>query len=304
MDYNWRFSVRIAFKTEKGISYQGVVEDFFRLRKFEKYYGKINLIFFSPPFPLNRKKRYGNYTGDEYLEWFSNLAIELKKYLSPKGSIVVEMGNSWESGKPTMSTLSLRSMLAFLEKGEFHLCEQFIWYNPAKLPSPAQWVNIERIRVKDSFTHIWWMSNTDKPLANNRRVLEDYSDSMRKLLKSKKYNSGVRPSEHNIGEESFLKKHGGAIPSNVIIAANTHSNSPYLDYCRNIGLVPHPARMPEDIPKFFIKMLTNKRGLVLDPFGGSNTTGAVAELLNRRWISIEANQDYIKGSKGRFIRKY
>ena len=293
--------MRLAFKTETGRSYHGKIEDFFRLDKFKKYHGRINLIFFSPPFPLNRKKKYGNFTGEEYLEWFSGLAEKFSKYLTPKGSIVIEMGNSWEPHRPVMSTLSLRAMISFLEAGEFYLCEQFVWYNPARLPSPIQWVNIERIRVKDSFTHIWWMSKTDKPKANNRRVLEEYSTSMKKLLRSKKYNSGLRPSEHTIGKKSFLNKNKGAIPSNVIVAANTHSSSPYLNYCKAKGISPHPARMPEEIPRFFIKMLTNKGDLVLDPFGGSNTTGAVAETLGRKWLSIEADGDYISGSKGRFI---
>ena len=66
----------------------------------------------------------------------------------------------------------------------------------------------------------------------------------------------------------------------------------------------HPARMPEELAEFFIRFLTNpkKRSLVLDPFAGSNTTGYAASQNKRRWISIEENKDYIKGSKGRFIK--
>jgi site-specific DNA-methyltransferase (cytosine-N4-specific) len=112
-----------------------------------------------------------------------------------------------------MSTLALEALLAFLRKGEFVLCQQFICYNPARLPSPAQWVNVERIRVKDAYTHLWWMSTIDRPKANNRNVLKEYSGSMQKLLKSKKYNAGARPSEHHIGEKSFLRNNKGAILS-------------------------------------------------------------------------------------------
>ena len=66
----------------------------------------------------------------------------------------------------------------------------------------------------------------------------------------------------------------------------------------------HPARMPEELAEFFIRFLANpkKRSLVLDPFAGSNTTGYAASQNKRRWISIEENKDYIKGSKGRFIK--
>lgn len=180
------------------------------------------------------------------------------------------------------------------------MCQQFVWYNLAKLPSPAQWVNVDRVRVKDSFTHIWWMSKTPKPKADNRKVLVEYSESMKKLLKNQKYNSGIRPSEHNIGEESFLKNNEGAIASNVLVSSNTQSFNGYLSYCRERKIDLHPARMPIDIPVFFIKMLTDENDLILDPFGGSNTTGEAAEKLNRNWLAVELNEHYIQGSKGRF----
>jgi hypothetical protein len=70
------------------------------------------------------------------------------------------MGNAWEPGRPVMSTLALRSLLKFIDSAELNLCQQIVWHNPAKLPSPAQWVNVERIRVKDSYTHVWWLAKT------------------------------------------------------------------------------------------------------------------------------------------------
>ena len=107
------------------------------------------LIFTSPPFPLNRKKRYGNKTGKEYLAWLHDLAPRLTELLTPNGSIVLELGNAWEPGIPVMSTLALEAFLDFKKAGRLNLCQQFICHNPARLPSPAQWVTVERIRVKD-----------------------------------------------------------------------------------------------------------------------------------------------------------
>src|SRR5690606_30415596 len=88
--------------------------------------------------------------------------------------------------------------------------------NPSRLPSPAPWVTIKRIRTIDSYTNVWWMSKSDFPKADNRKVLRPYSKSMQKLLKDQKYNSGRRPSEHVISETSFLKNHNGSIMHNVI----------------------------------------------------------------------------------------
>lgn len=266
----------------------------------DRFRGNVNLVFTSPPFPLNRKKKYGNEVGEAYIDWLCKFGPLLLDMLSPNGSIVIEIGNSWESGSPSMSTLATRALLEFQSRNELHLCQEFVWNNPAKLPTPVQWVNIERIRVKDSFTKLWWMAKVPKPKASNKRVLQEYSPSMKSLLEKKKYNAGSRPSEHQIGEESFFTDNGGAIPSNVLTFANTHAGTPYQRYCKENGLKAHPARMPPELAQFFIKFLTEENDLVLDPFGGSNTTGAAAEALNRNWLTIEAERSYIEGSLGRF----
>ena len=199
-----------------------------------------------------------------------------------------------------MSTLAMEALLAFKEHGRLHLCQQFICHNPARLPSPAQWVNRERIRVKDAYTNLWWMSPTDRPAADNRRVLATYSLRMQRILRLGTYNAGTRPSQHTIGKTSFIKNNGGAIPSNVLTVSNTTSNDAYLRYCRQESLDIHPARMPPDLPEFFIRFLTKPRNLVFDPFSGSNSTGAAAESLKRRWLATEPNLAYIEGSIARF----
>lgn len=290
----------LAYATPRGRMLFGKSDAMLTDGSLVRFEGKVNLIFTSPPFPLNRKKRYGNETGEAYIEWICAFGPLFKKMLTPDGSIVVEMGNSWEPGMPVMSTLALRALLEFQEKNELHLCQEFIWHNPARLPSPAQWVNVERSRVKDSFTKLWWMAPSEKPKASNHRVLQEYSKAMKSLLKRGKYNAGKRPSEHDISETAFLRDNGGAIPSNVLTYANTQSGDAYQTYCRENRLPLHPARMPPDLAKFFIKFLTETDDVVLDPFGGSNTTGAAAEDLERFWISIEASEDYVKGSRGRF----
>lgn len=290
----------VAYATQWGRMILGKSDEVLDESSLARFEGKVDLIFTSPPFPLTRQKKYGNETGDAYVQWLCAFGPLFKKMLTPNGSIVIELGNSWEPGMPVMSTLPVRSLLEFQTRNDLYLCQEFIWQNPAKLPSPAQWVNIERIRVKDSFTKLWWMSPNKTPKANNQRVLQEYSKAMKGLLKKGTYNSGKRPSEHDISETAFLRDNGGAIPSNVLTYANTHSSDPYQTYCRQNNFESHPARMPSDLAKFFIKFLTEPGDLVLDPFGGSNTTCAAAEELERFWISIESSANYIKGSRGRF----
>lgn len=278
----------------------GKVEHALKEKPLSDLHGKVNLVFTSPPFPLKRQKSYGNLGGDHYLNWLRDLAPEFADLLADDGSIVIEIGNCWEPGRPVMSTLPLRALLEFQESGELHLCQQFIAHNPSRLPGPAQWVNIERNRVKDSYTHLWWMAKSDRPKADNRNVLTEYSDAMKNLLRRRDYNRGVRPSGHRIDGDTFLRDNGGAIPPSVLTFANTRSRDPYRQYCLSRRIPIHPARMAPNIVEFFIKFLTRPGDLVVDPFAGSNTTGAVAEMLGRKWLSVEALSDYVAGSRGRF----
>lgn len=291
-----------AYKTDYGTCFYGDATLLETGPLWATIEGQVDLILTSPPFALARRKKYGNLVGDEYIEWFASLSQTFAKLLKPRGSIVIEMGNAWIKGKPIMATHPIRALLEFMDRGNLNLCQQFIWHNPARLPSPAQWVNVERIRVKDAFTHIWWMAKDEKPQANNRNVLKEYSQSMMDLFERGTYNAGVRPSEHQIGEKSFLTNNNGAIRSNVFTISNTRSSSPYLTYCRKNKYKRNPARMPSEIAEFFIRFLTKPGNLVLDPFAGSNTTGAVAESLGRSWISIEKSIEYILGSRGWFVQ--
>lgn len=294
--------VRQGYRLADGQMLVGTFEEFLVSQYCRRYSGQVQLILTSPPFPLNRKKRYGNKNGEEYLEWLGALGAAFRELLTPDGSVVLELGNAWERGKPTMSTLPLRALLAVLEGGKLHLCQQFVCNNPARLPSPVQWVNKERIRVKDTFTHIWWMAPSERPYANNRSVLTPYGKRMRTLLSTGHYNSGLRPSGYIIGDSSFLNNNGGAIPGNVLTIPNTGSTDAYRRYCLDNQLPVHPARMQPALARFFIDLLTRPGDVVMDPFAGSNTTGALARQSARRWLSIEPTAEYVAGSKGRFKR--
>lgn len=285
-----------------------------------KFKGKVNLIITSPPFPLNSKKKYGNKKGDEYLKWFTDLAPIFSELLVKDGSLVIEIGNSWEPDRPVQSLLHLECLFGLVKhpKANLRLIQEFICYNPSKLPSPAQWVTVNRYRTVDSYTHVWWLSKNDFPKANNEKVLRPYSKSMLQLLKSQKYNAGKRPSEHNISKEGFLKNNGGSIahnffeleqmdngrdvrlPHNVLSFSNTNSNDFFLKKCREVKMIPHPARMSGGLVNFFIEFLTEEGDLVMDPFSGSNTTGFCAEKLKRKWLSFEIEKDYIKQAVLRF----
>lgn len=260
--------------------------------------GSVDLIMTSPPFGLVRKKSYGNEDADQYCDWFRPFAEGFKRALSEKGSLVIDIGGAWISGQPTRSLYHFKLLIMLVEEFGFHLCQEHYWWNPSKLPSPAEWVNIRRVRVKDAVNSIWWLSKTPFPKASNRRVLQPYSKSMQHLLVNG-YVAKLRPSGHDISEK-FSRNNGGSVPPNLLAVANTESNGRYQDFCRAKNLPIHPARFPAALPEYFVRMLTDAGDLVVDPFAGSCVTGAVAEALDRRWVCCELDEQYLEGAMARF----
>ncbi|MBW7864452.1 MAG: site-specific DNA-methyltransferase [Candidatus Hydrogenedentes bacterium] len=262
----------------------------------------VDLVMTSPPFALRRQKTYGNVEETDYVAWILPFSKEVFRVLKPTGSFVLDLGGAYRAGVPSRSLYNFRVLLTLCDEVGFHLAEDFYWFNPAKLPSPIEWVNKRKIRAKDAVNTIWWFGKTEFPKADVRKVLAPYSKRMKKLIQDPEsfYQPKKRPSGHDIST-GFSKDNGGAIPSNLLSIPNTDSNSTYLWLCKEFGLERHPARFPEDLPAFFIKMLTDEGDLVLDIFGGSNTTGFTAEALSRRWLTFDLSRDYLVTSVLRFL---
>lgn len=258
----------------------------------------VDLIMTSPPFGLVRKKSYGNEDADEYCNWFRPFAEGFKRVLKDDGSLVIDIGGAWVPGQPTRSLYHFKLLIMLVEEYGFHLCQEHYWWNPAKLPTPAEWVNVRRVRVKDAVNTVWWLSKTPFPKANNRRILAPYSKSMQDLLRNG-YVAKLRPSGHDISSK-FQKDNGGSVPPNLLAIANTESTSRYQEYCRDNNIPIHPARFPPQLPEYFVRFLTDKGDTVLDPFGGSCVTGAVAEALGRKWVCCEMSEEYLNGALARF----
>jgi site-specific DNA-methyltransferase (cytosine-N4-specific) len=256
----------------------------------------VALVLTSPPFALRRQKAYGNVAATDYVDWFWPFAEEIHRVLRPDGSFVYDLGGAWNPGSGTRSLFQYELILRLSKI--FYLAQDFYWFNPSRLPTPAQWVTIKRTRVKDAVNTLWWLAKTTEPQADNRRVLRPYSKSMKRLLRDG-YDPALRPSQHEISPH-FRRDNGGAIPPNLLSIPNTRSSDSYFQQCRAAGLPIHPARFPNPLPEFFIRFLTEPKQLVLDPFAGSNVTGQVAQALGRRWLATEINADYVAGSRFRF----
>lgn len=282
------------YQTEFGMAYLGDSLDI--LKHIPD--NSVNLVLTSPPFALTSQKEYGNKQEHEYIDWFLQFSEEFRRIITHDGSFVVDLGGAYLPGHPTRSIYQYELLCKLVKEQKFFLAQEFFHYNPARLPAPAEWVNVRRIRVKDSVNLVWWLSKSEYPKADNKKILRPYTEAMKSLLK-KGYTAKKRPSGHDITEK-FNKDHGGAIPPNLLELGNNESNSVYMIKSKENGGKAHPARFPKRFAEFFIKFLTDEGDTILDPFAGSNTTGYAAEHLSRNWIACEINEDYIKNSMLRF----
>lgn len=294
----FQLNVPYSYRTEHGAMYCGDARNLLRCMPDNS----VNLIVTSPPFALQRAKEYGNSLQADYCDWFLTFAELVYTKLRADGSFVLDLGGAYEKGAPVRSLYNFRLLIRLVDELGFFLAEDFYWHNPAKLPSPIEWVNKRKLRVKDSVDTVWWLSKTEWPKANVRQVLTEYSPRMQQLLKDpdRFYSAKKRPSGHDIGL-AFGKDNGGAIPSNLLQIPNTDSNSQYLRGCKQVGAPQHPARFPARLPEFFIRFLTEPGDVVVDIFAGSNTTGYVADRESRHWLAFEERLDYVAASAFRFL---
>ena len=288
-----------VYTTKNGACYLGDSSEL--LRRLPE--GSVDLVVTSPPFALLRQKSYGNLDQSDYVEWLCSFGVEVRRVLRETGSFVLDLGGAYQRGVPVRSLYQYRVLLKMCDEVKLFLAEEFFWHNPAKLPSPIEWVNKRKLRAKDSVDTVWWFSKSEWPKADIRNVLVPYSERMKALLKDpeKFYKPKNRPSGHEISRSFGSPENGGAIPPNLLQIPNTESNSSYLRLAKLVGSEAHPARFPAALPEFFIKFLTDERDWVVDIFAGSNTTGKAAEQLGRRWIAMELDANYAASSALRFM---
>lgn len=293
-------AVKPAYTTSLGAAYCGDSRQL--LEKLPDQ--SINLVITSPPFALLREKEYGNKAQTEYVDWLCSFAKIVYRKLKEDGSFILDLGGAYERGSPTRSLYNFRVPIRFCDELGFVFNEDFYWHNPSKLPSPIEWVNKRKLRVKDSINTIWWFGRSPWAKANVSNVLAEYSERMKTLIKDPAafFDAAKRPSGHDVTLK-FGKDNGGAIPPNLLQIPNSESNGQYTAACKAIDVAPHPARFPSKLPQFFIRFLTDPGDLVVDIFAGSNTTGMVAEEEDRRWLAFDERADYLAASAFRFLPK-
>lgn len=284
-----------VFVTPDGCALWGMAEDLASVVD----PASVQLLFTSPPYALNTKKAYGNEQGHAYVDWLSRVIEALMPIIAANGSLVLNLGDTWNPGSPTVSLYQERAIIALQDRLGLHLCQRLLWNNPSAMPVPSNYVGVERIRLKNAVETLWWLSPSERPFADNRAILEPYSERMQARLAAGGDTPRKSPSGHDKRPGAFSADNGGAIAPNVFRIPNTGDHA-YAQACRKAGLPVHPARMPQELARKMIGFLTREGDIVADPFGGSGTTARAAEDLGRRWITTDQFREYVEGAKLRF----
>ncbi len=240
---------------------------------------QVDLIVTSPPYADARRKHYDSVHPDKFVEWFLTFHEPFFKALKPEGSLVINIKDKVIDG--VRHRYVWRMMDALCDQGWLAI-EDYIWHKTN--PMPGAWPS----RLSDGWEYCFHLAKSKRPYFNADAVRKPIGDWVESRLRKL---GGNDLSRHNsVNESGFgrdISKWVGkqtVLPSNVISRALVGKN-------KN-----HPAVFPVDLPLFFIKLLSPENGLVVDPFGGSGSTGIAALSVGRDCVLIDNNPQYCQAA--------
>ncbi len=239
----------------------------------------IDMVFTSPPYAERRKTTYGGIPENDYVDWFLPIGAEIKRILKPTGSFFLNIKPHTNKGERSLYVYDLVCQLK-RETG-FMFVEEYCWTKNA-FPGSLKG------RFKNAFEPVYHFTKgnpnqiTFNPIACGTPMKEEsIARTYRKQCGEPKNGSGMTGmNTTNIRNLEFAR------PSNVINVNNVSNQFSDKQL--------HPATFPEGLVEFFVKSFTNENDIVLDPFGGSGTTGIVCKNHKRQFILMEKQQEYFE----------
>lgn len=311
----WRLAVRnkkglheatphtrlIAFSTNLGVAIWGRCET--ALAGLD---APVTCVITSPPYLLRKRRAYGGPVDEiEYVDFLTRALEPVIAHLAPGGSLCLNLSNdAFEPGSPARTLCRERLLITLCDRFGLKRMDTLIWHNPSRVPGPVQWASKRRVQLNCGYEVIDWLCNDpSRVTSDNRRVLEAHTRKHLALIaqggeqREASYGDGA----YHLRVGSFGNTTDGRIPRNVLTRG--HRCADTLQYRRDakaLGLPIHGAMQPLSIADFLVRFLSNVGDLILDPFGGTVTTGMAAERQGRRWVVVEALLDYLRGAAERF----
>ena len=219
--------------------------------------GSVNLIFADPPYNIG--KRFGDFvdtwdSDEAYADWCMSWLEKCIEKLSANGSLYV------------MSSTQCIPYLDILLRKKLNILSRIVWsYDSSGVQAKNHFGSMYEpilFCVKDKEDYIF----------NNQDILvEAKTGSQRKLIDYRK----AIPTPYNTQK----------VPGNVWEFSRVRYRMEEYEE--------HPTQKPEALLERVILASSNPGDVVMDPFSGTFTTGAVAKRLNRKTINIELNLEYV-----------
>jgi site-specific DNA-methyltransferase (adenine-specific) len=239
------------------------------------YVGQVDLLVTSPPYADARHKHYDSVHPDSFVEWFMTFHEPFYNALKPEGSLVINIKDKVVDG--VRHRYVWHMIEALCDRG-WYAIDDYIWSKTN--PMPGLWPT----RLRDGWEYCFHLAKSPRPFFNAdavRKPIGSWVDSRLKNLGENDLSRHNSVNESGFGRD--ISKWVGketVLPSNVLTLAVVGKNKG------------HPAVFPVDLPLFFIKLLSPDNGLIVDPFGGSGTTGIAALSVGRDCVLIDNNEEY------------
>ncbi len=247
---------------------------------------KSDLIVTSPPYADARKKHYESIHPNKFAEWLSTFHDSFYGVLKSNGSFVLNIKDKIVNGTRHRFVWDT---ITKLEELGWKSIDDYIWRKIN--PMPGYWPT----RLRDGWEYCFHLAKDIRPFIDQKAVkipIGGWTESRLSHLngKSRKRHDSENKSGFGRDLRNWVGK-STVLPSNVISLTVVGK-----DYG-------HPAVFPLGLPSFFIRLLTKKDGLVIDPFGGSGTTGVASINLHRNSILIDNDKKYCEVAYERIIKE-
>lgn len=231
-----------------------------------------------------------------YIERLVGVFREVRRVLREDGTLWVNIADCyagsgkaiWDGIKPK-DMIGIPWMLAFaLRVDGWYLRSDIIWNKINCLPESV------RDRPTKSYEHIFLLSRSPRYFFDADAIKEPITEESRKRYqrgRSEGSKYGVFSGDQSINGSDYGERMRGQKLRNKRDIWHISTNSYRMDG--------HFAMFPEKLVEPCILAGSQEGGIVLDPFFGSGTTGAVAKRLGRRFIGIDLNPDYCRMAQQR-----
>lgn len=237
----------------------------------------VDLIVTSPPYADSRVNTYGGIHPDKYVAWFLPKSAEFLRVLKPSGTFILNIKERVFQGERHTYVLEL---IMELRKQGWLWTEEYIWHK--KNSYPGKWPN----RFRDAWERCLQFNKDKKFKMYQEEVMVPVGDWAASRLKN--LSEVDKQRDNSKAESGFGKKVANWLGREKVYPTNV------LHIATECGNQNHSAVFPMELPKWFIKLFTQKGGLVLDPFIGSGTAALVAKALGRNYVGIDTEPDYCK----------